>query len=1071
MTVAKPLGLRLFIEGVEFPVIAAQVSIGVNSPSAASVQIIPLDEALDLRPRSMVHLFFLDADAAITQNLTEGADQKKTPNRNTYRLLFAGETVGYGWSQNPQSRSIVLQCLDFSNYWDSAHASAIEYGPGGNPFHDSGAVYGGNGGTFDDLVDQQPNKIVEWIKQRPKTPGLETVSGLAGGIIRMLEAIAGIPGYHAGINDFFTFAELRCRVLAQITAEENDNTARNLIDTQVMDQWIMSGLQNMGRTVTFRQMMNLLFQYIYYESVPNPAAKFDTADAGHAFQIESGAYSLQSLPAGIEALAFVTQAQSRLTVDSSQEDSGWKQDMYSRTEGATADLKGAKKALVRVSSTKKELKTDMVRINNALDKAIASISTTEEKLQMIPNVAHMSTNDATALQSSLAAVNAVIELMNSITGEFKSYTTSTTAHTQRLRSHIIRPDCWFSAPPRCNVIFPEYFTQVSYDRNLIGDVSRSLVQFGTKMIGPDAILDNYVMFPYAVMAKDMTSMHNEGGYRVLMPHEVHTGIIPRSEWMPDTHTVDASGDQDKAKLAGKITLSWASRAGLFNFFKYRFAPRQMQVAMRFNPFLVCGFPALLLRQPYIIEGLTTSPDLPTADVLNAVNDKASENHAPNHFIGMVGSVNHSIDQNGGVTSILMHSVRRHQGVDDDFLDLFKEEPVLQVVKTQLKYESAVKSKEQLAWLVGCTPQTTASNAKSQKYVTTRRTAPVTVNSTKKTVNPKTGKTSSAKVSTKHSSTKETTDSPATQKLVSGRFLTQTEIDNPFVEVGEINGMAGKRLVPVPNGLIHSGSKNGKFQKFSGEVVGVEVLNAEYIQTPTGRAFKEVILYERYDTGMQRKKPIEEMLRPPWFSPSYKNVNIGPKIYMPFFGCGSLIDDLKIQGLLTTPTSNDVDQSMDASSVATDKTVDQAAQDILAALTKDSDSSIEKAVNIMAFIYGRVKSTGLDIDSFVRSYIDRPIATIDEILGSEGLQVQLTPDGEMQAMNGGSLGFHTAAIHRSLKVKGQPLVGLLKDPDIHLNRIGGLGKTSAFNSRDIRAEKWERVDAYAARLSSSVAFIG
>ena len=58
--IGKPLKLRLFLEGQEVPVISATVSIGYNGPAVASVQILPIDEGLTFKPRTMVHLFFLD---------------------------------------------------------------------------------------------------------------------------------------------------------------------------------------------------------------------------------------------------------------------------------------------------------------------------------------------------------------------------------------------------------------------------------------------------------------------------------------------------------------------------------------------------------------------------------------------------------------------------------------------------------------------------------------------------------------------------------------------------------------------------------------------------------------------------------------------------------------------------------------------------------------------------------------------------------------------------------------------------------------------------------------------------
>jgi hypothetical protein len=60
-TKVAPLGLRLFLEGVEVPVIAANVTVQPNMPATAAIQIIPTDMGLYFLPRTLVHLFYLDS--------------------------------------------------------------------------------------------------------------------------------------------------------------------------------------------------------------------------------------------------------------------------------------------------------------------------------------------------------------------------------------------------------------------------------------------------------------------------------------------------------------------------------------------------------------------------------------------------------------------------------------------------------------------------------------------------------------------------------------------------------------------------------------------------------------------------------------------------------------------------------------------------------------------------------------------------------------------------------------------------------------------------------------------------
>ena len=57
---AQRLRLRLFLEGVEVPIIGAQIQTLPNAPIVAAIQIPPVAEATRLLPRTLVHLYFLD---------------------------------------------------------------------------------------------------------------------------------------------------------------------------------------------------------------------------------------------------------------------------------------------------------------------------------------------------------------------------------------------------------------------------------------------------------------------------------------------------------------------------------------------------------------------------------------------------------------------------------------------------------------------------------------------------------------------------------------------------------------------------------------------------------------------------------------------------------------------------------------------------------------------------------------------------------------------------------------------------------------------------------------------------
>jgi hypothetical protein len=939
---AKPLHLRLFLEGIEVPVIAANVTANTNAPASASIQILPLDSGLDLMPRTMVHLFYLDS----TSSLVADGSREFSTTDGVYRLLFAGEAHGVSFQQTPMSRGLVLQCLDFSSYWDAAHATAIEFGPNGNAFTHRAGLYGGDTGLFDDIVNNQMKVITGWIRERPKTEGLKSIGGLAGGVIRMMEAMGGVPNHSRGVNDFFSFSELRCHLLQQLVAEENDDTAARLMAGVELMKWLENSIANIGQQVTFRDMMLMLMQYIYYESVPNPTARWTPA-----------------------------------------------------------------------------------------------------------------------------------------------VTTGKAPVAQRLRTQIVRPDCWFAVPPACNLIFPEHFTSLSFDRNWTQEVTRVMVQAYNALIGPDELLDSRVVAPsIGSMTRKVAEKnyyHPDASYRTLMDHELHTGIIPRQERLPDTHNV--SKDKGPASVdPGRGAVTWAERVAMFHFFKYRFAPRQMNVSGRFNPNIVCGFPSAVIRGPYIpdadaVKGMTGE------QLLDYLHKNAAALRAPYHLVGMVAGVTHQINQDGGTTSVAMHSVRRHAGTDDEYMQIVQgmESKEKQVVRVVVTAEHAETNDQVFQILKGLTPQGSSEPPRRVRTRVLEEDTVITKDRSWADVN----NPANVELNQSYANVDKAVlpIGYAKEKVLKLKWIEgQTIKAPPYTTRGDIPGADRKGvLVPLGKTTIGPGSTNGFFT--NSKVVGVEVdvSNGEtnVIKTVDKdgtkvNLYKKVIVYQQIEVSVPAGKPIEETLRPNWMSPSYAPSAIGQKIYQPFFGCDSVIDRATFNTDTLSVTLREGKTSLPTVTAVTaggkalgDFYVDE----LRAAVRNDRDMSMEKALNIISFVYGQAKQAGKDVDDFIRQMTYRPIATKAEILGEDGLELSVVggkvvslptiPDGpDGTKKRAGKLGFHTLSVNEKVINCGVPMVGLLDDPDLELPRSSGHGNKSKIPGRfDVRKEKWDRVNTYASFL--------
>ena len=1113
MPVGKPLHLRLFIEGEESPVISAQINVNINGPATASIQIVPLDQALQFLPRSMVHLFYLDTFLSPqAKGIPSVPTQQQAANPDPtvigeYKLLYSGEIIGFSFIQTPQSRALVLQCLDFSSYWDSLHVTALTFGPQGNAFDQAGSLYGGKIGTFTDIPgDSAAEHIVNWIRQTPESPGLTTVGGLAGGIIHMMEVMGGIPGHEKGVNDFFTVAELRCRLLSQLCAEENDDTAARVLAGGVFEQWLKNGIQQAGGNITYRDLMKILFQYIFYEFVPNPSAKFDDASKQNTTNATTA-----SNPAVRKLLPTLTGLQTMISGElsgstmllSSADYGNFQLDaqhIAAKVDKASKDVDAVRPRYSALNQAYDYLRS----ANNALTQFAFKRQDITPSVELAKEQVQAAFNSALDyLQRAIAAIQG---------GSFAGVIFL----AQRLRSQIIRPDCWFASPPACNVIFPEMYSQISYDRNFLSETTRLSVAVFLTLIGRASLLADYTLAPASSLsAQALAKYKGESAYRVLMDHELHVGIIPRIEWVPDTGATGAPTNPAILKTVKADRVAWTVRAGLFHFFKYRFSARTASVQGRFNPALVCGFPGVIITRPYIIAGgmstlkSVVGAKLSNASVLTAIHEYASDPtlNAPSHLVGLVGGYAHNIDQNGGTTSASLHCVRQHRGIDDEFLGVLTETsngPTPTLVKTILNLSDLQNAGDQkgINLLASITPQSVVPQPglanRTKAALSQSRTVPVM------------GADGS------------TTDSVFT-------FTSAVESNNsvslPASPMGtkeaSLNTQGRTGLVPSPPGKVTLQGKG----YYGGVIKDIELFEdttiapvtitstvtksvAVLTTTPSGddvayvnqaslapktvtssktvsgtvMAYTSAAIYEEIQLQVGGTLPVEELLRPNWFSPAYSNLKIGSQIYQPFFGCNAVVDGLTVQGTNPQTTSDATETPTIASqfSSPTGKSSLPNLSTVVANLQTDAaaaiNSSLEKALNVLGYLYGQVKLQGLDVDDFVRSYTNRSIATKNQILGDDDLRfdVSQAPKATVIKRADGTspeIGFHSAAINIDL-VKAGGLTGLISDLSTQYTRVGNIGAKEPLRTRyDVRMAKRQRVINYINALALGPGFKG
>ena len=247
---------------------------------------------------------------------------------------------------------------------------------------------------------------------------------------------------------------------------------------------------------------------------------------------------------------------------------------------------------------------------------------------------------------------------------YKTVTVKTHTNSQ-MPQMLLTPDLFMVPPPACNVIFPDQYNQIMYQRDFNSEPTR-LWLFGRTTYGMDK-QDMYFSPSTDILTCANTKIAEKAikeGTSFLMPHEIYSGIIPILEPMGDNMVFRklnkaAYKDKDGKKLStlqtddGQNVTGQAryspqehmQRAANYSFLSQRFQSRTIQLNMRFSPQLVPGVPAIVL---------CPTPTLDGSDTPNGT-----------HYLGNVSQIVHQIHSAGTVaTTVVLTKCRAHtEGID------------------------------------------------------------------------------------------------------------------------------------------------------------------------------------------------------------------------------------------------------------------------------------------------------------------------------------------------------------------------------------------------------------------------
>jgi hypothetical protein len=1017
---ADRLHIRGFIEGVEIPIISAQIQCAPNSPILASVQVPPLAEGTKLLPRTLIHLYYLDFYATTSPFLDEGKKAPEDENSPTdsedendlsqgtarnrdYKLLFVGEVVGFVWAKGTKNRSLVLQCEDLSNYWDYAYQyeNSDIFGPGINAIFSGGAT-----NLFTDFLSTKGSTITN-IVASGKCNAFPNMKGLSAGIIRLVEAIGGTyfprPGTNgkkiAGQNLFFSLAELRLRLTGMITAYDSDTTSENILQRQGYSGMFDRALGGMGGQTSIRQAISAMTKIIFHETYGQPCPMYipgsdgevsgvkRTKIKGHpiwgfiADEAEKAVFGLESVKSSFETSLFAATPNAALVTQNRKR---------------LQDLRGQLlSALTRMRANAKSKPPDSARTiystaAQALGVAVSKIGTD-----------FSSKNDTQRKIVFEKIDEALLQLRRAVDLTFTE-SASKDASPARLVQQILRPDIWFGAPPRCNVIFPELYDTLSYQRMFLQEPTRFLLKTNDEFFGEDALFDKLYFAPQAGTTKGDRARLTSVLGRELLDHELFTGILPVFEKMGEFNVFAARSGTASGPLA-KVGL--AQRSANFLYFKHRFNARKMLVAGRFNPYVAVGFPGIIFDK-YV--------DVAT---IALYNEQRRQQNLPatqigellgTNFLANFTQVVHTVSQGDGGRTEITCTFARQPDESVEFLGTIPDN-----ARVQKKDGTATRATDVAAV---SPPKVFSFGPNLGRIVNVQDVTPVYVGGF----------------------------DVDEQTMTEGKKL-------PLFDVGVKRQPRNAPATLVPVGLFTTARELGSSV--------VEEITGDPDRGVTFRAYRvveEVPRYRKEDVLL----PAEEYIRPGWYGDCWSPLKIGD-VYNAFFGIGSVTTAHTFVG----PGGSALGQSLEAESDASaERAQAESADDpragLIGALQLEEGSSIQEAVEFLQLSYSFIRQNGIDVREFIRAYTWRPIATMVDMFGTSDLQ--FSSNGE--SVEQGVEGFHSRAFGPYNDLFG------LTGPDIE--DILGIKRGSVQAQRaDTRLRKLQAVQQFVSVLRFSRAILG
>ena len=1087
MTTAQRIDLRLFLEGIEVPVISAIVQSQPNQAATCAIQIPANDFALLFKPRTLVHLFFYDfyggapsasqvfvagdgirrtetvsVDPELAGLLPEDRfesdpDQDAVDRENgNYKLLFGGEVVGINFQKTPAGRAVILQCMDWSGYWDTTYqyqVSGMSLGGGGL----RAAFTGSSTNLFNAFLEGTGDIVVRLMSQPPRNyPELRGT--LLGAIVHILEAMGGVyfgDRAHRGVNDFFSLAEMRLHITQMIAANPFPNRDEvRLMRARGFGSLFRRSIAGLGKMVSIRKLMMALQRYIFHEHVPITAPRYiPPLSDPNVPQVERIGLreDPDTRPLHRTATVLKRRAEQLKERQEGATDDRTSRRLAGQSIGVRAELIQLKRTSERAARRTRQLATRRTSNESPfaelfdLPGIVATFSNAGNKFHRARGQLQGSGRRVIYAPPTTSNGLMFVSLMDQIIEDMDRIIESTHLRRprrgsgapdkpQRLNNQIYRPDVWMVAPPRCNFIFPELYSQFSYNRSFFQEVTRLMLRTHSALYGSDVIFDGFYMAPSRVLGARTGRRQARGRFgndppdrsdapawfvRDLMDHELYTGILPAFERMSDLNLHALRGGHT---VINGVRVGYAQLAANHIFFQYRFRSRQLQFSGKFNPFLALGFPAVIMDK-YLRQDQVDNSTYDAAIAARLANAQRESQGAP--MGGLPDDQRQAqVEALDARTLELTRSIFEEQP-NSHYLGTIKSMThnvsAQAMASTQCQMDYARVSDERSEFLGDAQANQRASRRRNVRIATPMAALSVPVVGA---TGPRGGIIREQQDITDQY-TGDRQPRRSTNRTATGRtrFIGGTRLPLYVATNSGITSGRRRRGTQVPVGIEQSAFSYGP------EVVALVGGAGSQVTFRAFRIVEEVGAYERRVVDL----PAEELTFPPWYGEHYRTHRIGG-LYQYYFGTGSIVDPLYIIEPQTQVTNNPGTDGVNAEGDPVDLGMRQPAGTNLASSeqapgpglsqveeangqevgppgeespdaieTIEARSTVANAIEDVVRAYSLVRQRQFDINEFIRAYTWRPIATITDLFGTANLRIN--DEGTVER---GVEGFHSRA---------------------------------------------------------------